>query len=136
MIHSSGFIRNQSRRSVTTKINDGVDKVVIYFGFNRSSNRKDIAEYGFELFEDIMYLTEKDIGNISKGFSDRTASNVRIFFRLCRTNLLKVILHSVQDLQRIIRDPTLDVTKEKYHFKENIYAARMRVAICNHNDDE
>ena len=49
-------------------INNDVDKILLYCGFNRISKQKEIADYGFESFEDIMLLTEKDIGNLSKGF--------------------------------------------------------------------
>ena len=48
-------------------INDDVDKILLYCGFNISYNRKDIAEDGFESFEDIMSLTEKGPGNLFKG---------------------------------------------------------------------
>ena len=45
-------------------INDDVDKILIRCGFNSSSNREDIAEYGFESLKNIMSLTMKDIVNL------------------------------------------------------------------------
>ena len=56
-------------------INDDVDNILVYRGFNSSSKRKYIDDYGFESFEYIMLLTEKYIGNLSKGFTDRTTYN-------------------------------------------------------------
>ena len=70
-------------------IKNDVDKILLYCGFNRISKQKEIADYGFESFEDIMLLTEKDIGNLSKGFSEITVDNGRIIFVLCRTNITK-----------------------------------------------
>ena len=49
-------------------INDDVDNILLCCGFNISYNYKYIALYGFDSFEEIMLLTKKDIGNISKGF--------------------------------------------------------------------
>ena len=42
-------------------INNDVENILLY-GFNRSSNRKDISKDVFESFEDIISLTEKYIG--------------------------------------------------------------------------
>ena len=50
-------------------INDGVGKILIHCGFNSSLNREYIAEDVFELFEDIISLTEEDIFNLYKGVS-------------------------------------------------------------------
>ena len=73
MFSSSAFIRNQSKISVIVKISDDVDKILIYCGFNISSNRKDISEDVFESFEDIISLTEKYIGLVP-------AQDVRFFY--------------------------------------------------------
>ena len=51
-----------------------------YCGFADQRSRTDIAADGFESYEDIMLLTEKDIGSLSKGFSERTANQGRINF--------------------------------------------------------
>ena len=40
-------------------INGDIDKILLYCGFNSSSNRKDLYMYVFESFEDSMSLTEK-----------------------------------------------------------------------------
>ena len=50
-------------------INNYIDRVLLYCGFNSSPNRKYISDNGFELFKGIMSLNDKDIGNLSKGFS-------------------------------------------------------------------
>ena len=70
-------------------INDDDHKIMLRRGFNSSPNFQLIFEYVFELFKDIVYLTEMYIGNVSKGFSESTASNRTIIFGFCRTNVLK-----------------------------------------------
>ena len=50
-------------------LNDYVGKILIHCGFNSSFNQEYIAEDGFELFDDIISLTEEDIVNLYKGFS-------------------------------------------------------------------
>ena len=99
----SGLIRNQNRRSVVTTINDGVDKILLHCEFISSFNSKDISENGFELFEDIIFLTEKEIGNLSKGFSWRTAANGKIIFGLLQTDFLKETFNWVQYFHRFRR---------------------------------
>ena len=68
-----------------------------YCGFNEQRGRDDIAADGFESYDDIMSLTEKDVGSLSKGFADRTSTQGRINFGLKRTNLLKATIHWAQD---------------------------------------
>ena len=117
-------------------INDYVDKIQICFGFNRSSNRKDIAKYLFESFEDIMSLNEKDVGNLFEGFLERTEANGRIVFVLRLTNLLKSTVHWVEYFQSIIRYPTLGGIEDKSTLKGNIDSERVLVGIRKHNSDE
>ena len=117
-------------------INNDVDKILIYCYFNSSSNCSIIAEYGKDSFEDIIPLTEKDIGNFPKVFSERTVAKGRIIFGLHQTNLLKSTVQWVQDLHRISRDPPRDFIEHNYTFKENIDAARARADICRHNSGE
>ena len=73
---------NQNRRSVIVTLSKYFDKILIYCVFNSSYNLKEIAFDEFASFEEIIFLNEKDIGNISKGFSERTAANGRIIFVL------------------------------------------------------
>ena len=116
-------------------MNHNVDKIQIHGGFNSSSNRIDISEDGFQSFKDIMFLTQKDIGNISKGFTERTEANGMIILIYLQTNILKATLHWVQDSQRIIRETTLDGIDETSTFKERNDASTVRTAIQKNNYD-
>ena len=82
MIISPVLIRNQNIRSVMTTINDDVDMILLYCVFNRSPKHKYIPEDRFESFEKIMSLNENYIGNISKGFLERTEANGRDYITI------------------------------------------------------
>ena len=75
---------------------------------------------GFESYDDIQSLTEKDVGSLSKGFSEKAANQGKISFGLHRTNLLKLAIHWAQDFRRVSREPSLDGITD---------AAEFRVAI-------
>ena len=81
-------------------------------------------------------MTGTYLDNIYKGFSERTAYSRRIVFGLHQTNVLKAAVWWVQDLQRIIREPTLDFIEETSIFKESIDAESVWADIQNHNSDE
>ena len=83
-----------------------------------------------------MLLAEKYIGNLSRGFSERTAANRMIIFGLWRTNTLKATVHWAQEFQRIIRYPTVDGIEETSTFKESIDAEKAQSDIRNHNSDK
>jgi hypothetical protein len=43
--------------------------ILRYCGFAAANNRTSIAQDGFETFEDIMSLSEKDVSSLAKGFA-------------------------------------------------------------------
>jgi hypothetical protein len=76
-------------------------------GVNDTQQRISIAEDGFKLHNNVMSSTEKDIGNLVKGFAKRTAADGRINFGLKGSNLLKATTHWAQDFRCISRAATL-----------------------------
>ncbi len=76
-----------------------------------------------------MSLSEKDVGNLAKGFAERTVANGKIIFGLRRTNLLKATVHWAQDFRRISRAPTLDGIGAMPDFKAAIETAKQRAQI-------
>ena len=113
-----------------------VDMLLQYVGFSEESVRNNISSDGFESFEDIMTLKEKDISELAKGFADRSVANGKVIFGLRRTNLLKAIVHWVQDFRRISREPTLDGIANKADFWAKIKMSRLRAMIWKNNRDE
>ena len=61
---------------------EDINTILTYSGVAGGNNRISIAEDGFESFEDIMSLSERDLSSLAKGFSERTVANGRIVFGL------------------------------------------------------
>ena len=117
-------------------INDNIDTILRYCGFADEDDRISIAEDGFESLEDITSLTDKDVGNLAKGFAERTVANGKIIFGLRRTNLLKATIHWAQDFRRISREPSLDGIENMRGFKVAIKTAKQRAKIRKYNSEE
>jgi hypothetical protein len=113
-----------------------ISTILEYCGFTNAGDRTNIAQDGFESFDDILTLSEKDIGSLSKGFSERTVANGRINFGLRRTNYLKATIHWTQDFRRISREPTLDGIENINDFKDAIEQARQRAQMRKHTSEE
>ncbi len=56
-------------------INPDINLVLQYCGFATAPGCVAIAADGFELLEDIMSLTKKDVSDLAKGFAGRTVAN-------------------------------------------------------------
>ena len=84
-----------------------IDKILEYSGFDESAQQNVIAADGFEIYDDILMLGDSDIGNLAKGFSDRTVSAGKISFGFCQTNLMKANINWAQTFRRISRTPSL-----------------------------
>jgi hypothetical protein len=113
-----------------------IDLILEYCGFTDARGRTDIAADGFESYDDITSLTDKDIASLSKGFAERTAAQGKINFGLRRTNLLKATIHWAKDFLRVSREPSLDGIVDREEFKEALEIARQRAVIRQHNADE
>jgi hypothetical protein len=101
-----------------------------------ANDRISIAQDGFESFEDIMSLSEKDVSSLAKGFAERTVASGKIVFGLRQTNLLRATVHWAQDFRRISRGPTLDGIGAMPDFKAAIETAKQRAQIRKHNAEE
>ena len=84
----------------------------------------------------ITSLSERDVGNLAKGFAERTVANGKIIFGLRRTNLLKATIHWAQDFRRISREPSLDGIENMRGFKVAIETAKQRAKIRKYNSEE
>jgi hypothetical protein len=117
-------------------IDDDIDTILRYWGLAAANDKTSIAQDGFELFEDIMSLSEKDMSSLAKGFVEMTVASGKIVFGLRRTNLLRVTVHWAQDFRRISRAPTLDGIGAMPDFKAAIEMAKQRAQIRKHNAEE
>jgi hypothetical protein len=115
---------------------NATDTILEYCGFNLQANRNDIAADGFESFEDMLTLTEKDITSLAKGFAERAVAQGRIIFGLRRTNLLKATIHWAQDFRCISKEVTLEGIDDAADFRNAIKTARQRAQIRKHSAEE
>jgi hypothetical protein len=107
-------------------IDDDIGTHLRYCSFAAANNRISIAQDGFELFEDIMSLSEKDVSSLAKEFAERMVASGKILFGLRRTNLLRATVHWAQDFHRIGRAPTLNGIGAMPDFKAAIETAKQR----------
>jgi hypothetical protein len=110
-------------------IDDDTDTILRYCGLAAANSRTSIAQDGFESFEDIMSLSEKDVSSLAKGFAARTVASGKSVFGLRRTNLLRATVHLAQDFRRISRAPTLGGIGAMPDFKAAIEKAKQRAQI-------
>jgi hypothetical protein len=64
-------------------IDDDIDTILRYCGFAAANDRISITQDGFELFEDIMSLSEKDVSSLAKGFAERTVARAGRSYSAC-----------------------------------------------------
>jgi hypothetical protein len=90
-----------------------VDRVLTYHDFGTADSRARIAMDGFDTFDDIMKLDEKDVSSLADGFSSWTVATGKIIFGLRRTKLLKAAVNSVRIALTIAALNDLDVLAHK-----------------------
>jgi hypothetical protein len=113
-----------------------VDTVLTYCDFGTADSRARIAMDGFNTFDDIMKLDEKDVSSLADGFSSRTVATGKIIFGLRRTKLLKAAVNWIQDFGRISREPTLEDIEDVNEFRQEIEEARMRAKMRKQRLDQ
>jgi hypothetical protein len=67
---------------------DEIDTILGYCGFDTAVGRAAIQVDGFESYNDIQTLEDKDVVSLAKGFADRSQANGRIIFGLRRKRRL------------------------------------------------
>jgi hypothetical protein len=117
-------------------IDDVIDTILRYCGFAVANDRISIAKDGFETFEDIMSVSEKDVSSLAKRIAERTVASGKIVFGLRQTNLLRATTHWAQDFLRISRAPTLDGIGAMPDFKAAIETVKKRAQRRKHNAEE
>jgi hypothetical protein len=60
-------------------IDDDIDSILRYCGFAEANDIISIAQDGFESFEDIMSLSEKDVSSLAKGFAEGRLPSGRLY---------------------------------------------------------
>jgi hypothetical protein len=88
---------------------DPMDLELEWIGFGIAATRERIQIEGFESFEDLNSMKEKDIRDLAESYGRRTIGDGRFIFGICRTKYLIGLIHWVQDFARINGMPSMNV---------------------------
>jgi hypothetical protein len=85
-----------------------MDQALIWIGFDNEATRNRIQQEGFESFDDLKSMKEKDVRDFAESYGRRTAADGRFLFGVRRIRYLIGMVHWVQDFVRIGGTASLD----------------------------
>ena len=85
-----------------------MDVILGWIGFDQVATRDRIREEGFETFDDLSNMKEKDIRDLAESYSRRTVADGRVIFGIRRIRYMIGLIHWVQDFIRIDEHPTIE----------------------------
>ena len=107
-----------------------VHQVLQWIGFGHQVHCDSICEEaGFELLEDFVGLSKKDIRDMADGYKKRSQAHGRIRFGLRRIKLLIEVMHWVQDQDHCYRSASTGDIADDNEFKEIIDILIQRAAL-------
>ena len=84
-----------------------MDEALQMIGFDNAHVRERLRNEGFETFDDLKSMKEKDIRNLADSYTRRTVGDGRFIFGVRRIRYLIGIVHWVQDFGRVSGTPSL-----------------------------
>lgn len=84
-----------------------VELALQWIGFDTPATRNRLRLEGFENFEDLASMKEKDIRDLAESYGRRTVADGRFIFGVRRIRYLLGLIHWVQDFKRISGTPNL-----------------------------
>ena len=116
-----------------------MDLVLEWIGFDIVATRERIRAEGFETFDDLINMKEKDIRDLAESYSRRTVADGRAIFGIRRIRYLIGLIHWVQDFGRIGEEPSIDGIVNTVDFRAVLdiayYRADVRRKIENDQAD-
>ena len=85
-----------------------MDTALLMIGFENDQVRERLRAEGFETFDDLKSMKEKDIRDLADSYTRRTVADGRFIFGVRRIRYLIGIIHWVQDFGRVSGTPSLD----------------------------
>ena len=85
-----------------------MDTALLMIGFENDQVRERLRAKGFETFDDLKSMKEKDICDLADSYTRRTVADGRFIFGVRRIRYLIGIIHWVQDFGRVSGTPSLD----------------------------
>ena len=96
---------------------DPMDTALQWVGFDIDATRERLKNEGFESFDDLKSMKEKDIRDLAESYGRRTVADGRFIFGVRRTKYLIGMVHWVQDFARVSEIPNLDVFADNVAFR-------------------
>ena len=103
------------------------EQTLTWICFNTISSRY-VIQIDIDQFEDMLELTKKDISDLEYSYSSQTAKDGTLIFDLQNTKLLKLMIHWVQDFDRVSKTPNSDDLDEA-SFRDALRVAAQRSTI-------
>jgi hypothetical protein len=106
-----------------------MDTALLWIGFDQEATRNRLRAEGFDTFDDLTGMKEKDIRELADSYSRRTLADGRTIFGLRRTRFLIGLVHWVQDFARIGETPSLDGIDNAVSFRAVLDIASYRADV-------
>ncbi|KAI2491295.1 hypothetical protein MHU86_23277 [Fragilaria crotonensis] len=106
-----------------------MDTALLWIGFDQEATRERLRAEGFDTFDDLNGMKEKDIRDLADSYVRRTVADGRTIFGLKRTRYLIGLIHWVQDFARVGETPSLDGIEDAVQFKAVLDIASYRADV-------
>ena len=113
-----------------------MDTALQWIGFDQEATRERLRAEGFDTFDDLIGMKEKDIRDLADSYTRRTVADGRTIFELKKTQYLIGLVHWVQAFARIGETPSLDGIGGAASFKAVLDIASYRADVRKVEKDQ
>lgn len=113
-----------------------MDTALLWVGFDQEATRNRLRAEGFDTFDDLAGMKEKDIRELADSYSRRTVADGRTIFGLRKTRYLIGLVHWVQDFARIGETPSLNGIEDAASFRVVLDTASYRADVRKVEKDQ
>ena len=113
-----------------------MDTILTWIGFDQEATRVRLREEGFDSFEDVLIMKEKDVRDLAESYGRRTVADGRTIFGLRKTRYLIGLTHWVQDFARVGEEPTLHGIDNALQFRTALDDATTRADVRRVEKDQ
>ncbi len=106
-----------------------MDTILEWIGFDQEATRNRLQAEGFESFEDVLAMKEKDVRDLAESYGRRTLADGRAIFGLRRVCYLIGLIHWNQDFQRTGESPTIEGIADAAQFRTALDEASIRADV-------
>ena len=113
-----------------------MDTILTWIGFDQEETRERLQAEGFESFDDILAMKEKDVRDLAESYSRRTIADGRTIFGIRRIRYMIGLIHWVQDFERIGESPSLEGINEQAQLRMVLDEASRRADVRKVEKDQ